>query len=226
MSGIKRAALAIMPALLIVGAAYFLVYGPRQAEAADLSAQQDDLFFEQETLQASLDQADEYSSALADHEVQRAVLRIALPPSPQVGEFVTQIETLADSMGIDVLALSPEEASAADPSGIEDVTDGDVADELSVDDEDLEGEEGAAPEEEFVDEEFLDEEFLDEESSTVVTETFAINIRGPEGSMIAFFDAVASGGRMVGVDGLAVLTEGPGIQSATATLRIGSVPAS
>jgi type IV pilus assembly protein PilO len=106
----------VLCVLLLVGF-WFLLVGPRRAEAADLNAQRDSAIAQNGTLQLEIDQLKAQSAALPQREAKLAEIKREFPPQVQLPKLIRDLDTLATQSGVDLTSLTPSTPTAVTATG-------------------------------------------------------------------------------------------------------------
>jgi len=94
-------------ALVILVASWFLLISPKLGEASDVRAQVDQTNQSNELLSLKVAQLAAQSAKLPEMKEELAALRVEIPTSAQISEFLRQVDTIAASASVVVTATSP-----------------------------------------------------------------------------------------------------------------------
>jgi Tfp pilus assembly protein PilO len=111
---VKRGALiGIMAgAVVLILLWYFVLFAPTSSDLNDTRNQVAASESQKEELQNTIAQLKELSANAAQQQASLRTLRAAIPPTPDLGAFILQANTIATSTGIDWLSIAPTPPTA------------------------------------------------------------------------------------------------------------------
>ena len=104
-------------AVVVILLWYFLLFAPT---SSDLSSTRDDVSeidSQNQELQNTIRRLKELSRNSVEQQAQLRTLRAAIPPTPDLGEFILQANEIASASGIDWLSIAPTPPAATGGSG-------------------------------------------------------------------------------------------------------------
>lgn len=94
-------------AVLIVVASYFLLIGPKRAEAADLATQTESVKQSNAAIEQRTAQLKSQFATLDEQKLQLAEIRSTLPENADVPALLRSLEGYASSAGIELISVTP-----------------------------------------------------------------------------------------------------------------------
>jgi type IV pilus assembly protein PilO len=93
--------------LLLSLAAWFLLIGPKRAEAAELEQQTVDTRSSNDQLKARIEQLKLQFAELPQRQAELAEIKQAMPGDPALPTLVRELDTMATSSGVTLMSLAP-----------------------------------------------------------------------------------------------------------------------
>jgi Tfp pilus assembly protein PilO len=111
---VKRGALigVIAGAVVLILLWYFVLFSPTSSDLNDTRDQVAAAQSQQQELQNTIAHLKELSANAAQQQASLRTLRAAIPPTPDLGAFILQANTIATSTGIDWLSIAPTPPTA------------------------------------------------------------------------------------------------------------------
>lgn len=101
--------------VLIVVAAYFLLIGPKRAEAADLQQQTAETASSNAQLESRIEQLKAQFAELPQRQAELAVIKQAMPEDAALPTLVRELDTRSAASGVTLMSLTPGAPVAVTP---------------------------------------------------------------------------------------------------------------
>lgn len=133
--------------LLISVASWFLLIGPKRAEAAELEKQTVDTQASNEQLEARIEQLKLQFAELPTRQAELAAIKQAMPEDPALPTLVRDLDAMATQTGVTLMSLAPgQPAAVAQPTPATPApAEGEAAEGEAAEGEAAEGEESEEP---------------------------------------------------------------------------------
>jgi type IV pilus assembly protein PilO len=105
---------AVLTVLLVI-AAYFLLIGPKRAEAADFRQQTEDTAASNAQLQAKIEQLKVQFAELPQRQAELAAIKQAMPEEAALPTLVRDLDAMASGAGVTLMSLAPGEPVTVGP---------------------------------------------------------------------------------------------------------------
>ena len=102
----------IAGALVLILLWYFVLFSPTSSDLSTTRKQVADAQSQKQALENTIAQLKELSANAAQQQASLRTLRAAIPPTPDLGEFILQANDIATASGIDWLSISPSAPTA------------------------------------------------------------------------------------------------------------------
>ncbi len=101
--------------VLLVIAAYFLLIGPKRAEAADFRQQTEDTAASNAQLEAKIEQLKVQFAELPQRQAELAAIKQAMPEEAALPTLVRDLDAMASGAGVTLMSLAPGEPAPVGP---------------------------------------------------------------------------------------------------------------
>lgn len=105
---------AVLSVLLVV-AAYFLLIGPKRAEAAEFRQQTEDTQASNAQLESRIEQLKAQFAELPQRQAELAAIKQAMPEEAALPTLVRDLDSMASGAGVTLMTLAPGEPVAVTP---------------------------------------------------------------------------------------------------------------
>ncbi len=136
---------AALASVAIAAGAWFLAISPQIGEAADLRAQTDEVESQNAVLEKKLIDLEAESAKLPQYRADLEAIRIQVPTTAELSEYLRQIATLAAARGVTVTSVTPGLAQAFVPAVAPTAAPEPTETASTTDDESASSDETAAP---------------------------------------------------------------------------------